>query len=95
MERVAKVMSMKRFLQLLKFLHLNNNTKIQKRDESNFNKLYKVFILPLVESLKPKFITNFNPSRNIAMAESIIACKGRITIKQYMPLKPIKRGIKV
>jgi len=25
----------------------------------------------------------------------MIACKGRITLKQYMPLKPIKRGIKV
>jgi len=25
----------------------------------------------------------------------MIACKGRTTLKQYMPLKPIKRGIKV
>lgn len=79
-ERVAKVMSVKRFLQLLRFLHMNDNTQIPKRGESDFNKLYKV--LPLIESLKPKFIKNFNPSRNIAIDESMIACKDRTTIKQ-------------
>lgn len=91
--RISNIMSLKRFLQILRFLHINDNTKMPKRGEPNHHKLYKV--LPLIENLKKKFILNFNPSRNIAIDESMIACKGRTTLKQYMPLKPIKRGIKV
>lgn len=40
-------------------------------------------------------MTNYNPSVNISIDEAMIAFKGRASIKQYMPKKPIKRGIKV
>jgi hypothetical protein len=49
----------------------------------------------LINKLNEKFFSNFNPSRNIAIDESMVAFKGRTTLKQYMPLKPIKRGIKI
>lgn len=34
-------------------------------------------------------------SRNLSIDESVIAFKGRSTMKQFMPMKPIKRGFKV
>lgn len=35
------------------------------------------------------------PTKNAAIDEPMIPCKGRLSMKQYMPLKPVKRGIKV
>ncbi|XP_015375252.1 PREDICTED: piggyBac transposable element-derived protein 4-like, partial [Diuraphis noxia] len=91
--RISSIMSLKRFLSILRFLHLNDNLSMPKRGHVNYDKLYKV--RPLINKLNEKFFSNFNPSRNIAIDESMVAFKGRTTIKQYMPLKPIKRGIKV
>ena len=39
--------------------------------------------------------TIWNPGKNISVDEAIISFKGRSTLKQYLPLKPIKRLIKV
>lgn len=37
----------------------------------------------------------YTPSRHLAVNESMVAFKGRSSMKQFMPLKPIKRGFKV
>lgn len=92
-ERVAKVMTMKRFLKILRYVHLADNSVMPKKSDANYDKLYK--IRPLASYLSEKFKDNFNPSRNISIDESMVAFKGRSTLKQYMPLKPIKRGFKV
>lgn len=59
----------------------------------DFDKLYK--IRPIVDHLKYKFLTAFAPSRYLSIDESMIGFKGRTSLKQYMPMKPIKRGFKV
>lgn len=66
---------------------------MHKRGDSSYDKLYK--IRPLINKLNINFYSNFNPSRNIAIDESMIAFKERTTLKQYMLQKPIKSGIKV
>ena len=35
------------------------------------------------------------PSRDIVVDESMIPFQGRSSLKQLMPMKPVKRGIKV
>ncbi|KAG5870568.1 hypothetical protein JTB14_028796 [Gonioctena quinquepunctata] len=35
------------------------------------------------------------PTKNLAVDESMVAFKGRTSLKQYMPQKPIKGGIEV
>lgn len=45
--------------------------------------------------LKGKFQALYQPTRNNAIDEAMIPFKGRSGVKQYMPKKPIKRGIKV
>lgn len=92
-DRVARVMTLKRFLKILRHLHLNDNKKMPERGHHDFDKLYK--LRPLLDHLKAKFLVLFSPSRNLAVDESMAAYKGRSTLKQYMPMKPIKRGFKI
>ena len=44
---------------------------------------------------KARFQLLYKPTRNNAVDEAMIPFKGRSGIKQYMPKKPVKRGIKV
>lgn len=37
----------------------------------------------------------YTPNRDLSVDEAMIPFKGRSTLKQYMPQKPVKRGIKV
>lgn len=49
----------------------------------------------MISILRNNFMNAFNPGRNIAVDESMVAFKGRTSLKQYMPQKPIKRGFKI
>ena len=86
-------MSVKRFSFLLSHLYSNDTTEEPKRDEPGYDKLYKV--APFISILSETFQYFYDPSINQAIDESMIKFKGRSTIKQYMPMKPIKRGYKV
>ena len=41
------------------------------------------------------FTNLYNHSRDVSIDEAMIHFKDRSTLKQYMPMKPIKRGLKV
>ena len=45
--------------------------------------------------LEQTFDKQYNPSQNASIDEGMIKYKGRLGFKQYMPMKPIKREIKV
>ncbi|GFU54491.1 piggyBac transposable element-derived protein 4 [Trichonephila clavipes] len=64
-----------------------------KKSEKNFDKLYKV--RPLFDHLSEMFFKVFKPEQKQATDESMIKFKGRSSLKQYMPMKPIIRGYKV
>ena len=91
--RVTSVMTLKRFLKLMRCIHLNDNAKTPEQNSPEFDKLFKV--RPLLDFLTNSFQSTFNPSRYISIDESMIRYKGRNSMKQYMPMKPIKRGFKV
>ena len=38
---------------------------------------------------------SYDPSQNISIDESMVCFKRRSTMKQYLPLKTIKRGFKI
>ena len=48
-----------------------------------------------VNHLSNKFATLYDPSKHVTVDEAMIKFQGRSSLKQYMPMKPIKRGIKV
>lgn len=90
---IAEVMTVKRFKKILQALHLNDNETMPKRDSPDYDRLYK--IRPLVNILNNAFQTEAIQTKCQSIDESMILFKGRSTLKQYMPLKPIKRGYKV
>jgi len=90
--RVASIMTVKSFLKLVRFLHINDNSKMPPRGP-DFDKLFKV--RPLICHLQTMYSSLECPSRHLSIDESMIAFKGRSGMKQYMPMKPIKRGFKV
>ena len=52
-------------------------------------------VRPLIDHLSSKFSSLYDPSKDVAVDEAMIKFQGRSALKQYMPMKPIKRGIKV
>ena len=90
---ISKTMSLKRFQWFLSNFHLNDNTKMPSREDNSYDKLYKVW--PFLKNLNKQFLNCYEPSEVQAIDESMIKFKGRRSVKQYIPLKPIKRGCKV
>jgi len=90
---VANVMPCKRYKKLQETLHLNDNATAAPRQSDQFDKLHKV--RPLVDKLNAKIREAYTPSQVMSVDESMIPFKGRSSIKQYMPMKPVKRGYKV
>ena len=86
-------MSRNRFDKLLKYFHLNNNANQLPREDVNYDKLFKV--RPLLDRVVECCQTELRPERDLSVDEAMIKFKGRLGMKQYMPMKPIKRGIKV
>ena len=61
-----------------------------KRESKDYSKIYK--LKNFTEILRKNFQKNYNFGRCGTTDESRIKSKGRSSIKQYLPLKPIKRG---
>jgi hypothetical protein len=74
-------------------IHLNDSELQPNRESPGYDKLYKV--RPLLDKLSETFLLSYKPSKNQAIDESMIRFKGRSSLRQYMRLKPIKRGYKV
>lgn len=90
---VTKVMSRNRFDKLSKYLHLNNNANQVPREDPAYDKLFKV--RPVLDRVIQCCKMELRPQRDLSVDEAMIKFKGRLGMKQYMPMKPVKRGIKV
>lgn len=90
---ISELMNVNRFSWLLGNLHLNDNNMMPRKGSPGFDKLYKV--RPFIDALEASFEKCFLLSESFAIDESMIRFKGRSTIKQYLPKKPIKWGYKV
>ena len=90
---IASRISRDHFLDISRFLHFVDNSTLLLRTDPNFDQLQKV--RPVIDAVKKACRTVFDPSKDILVDEAMIAFKGRSSIKQYMPQKPVKRGLKV
>ena len=73
---------------LLKFLHLNDNSKYVKKGQPGHDPLFKV--RPFLDPLIHNFQDAYHPSRELSIDESMIGFKGRLSFIQYLPKKPTK-----
>ena len=92
-DRISSIMPVKRFLKILRYLHLNDNTKMPKKGEPNYDRMFKLGLM--LNHVNAVFKKLFLPSRLLSIDESIVRFKGRSSLKQYMPMKPIKRAFKI
>ena len=90
---IAGRISRDRFFELHRYLHFVDNATLSPPGTPGYNKLGKV--QPILGMLSERFAALLEPQREISIDEAMIKFKGRSTLKQYMPQKPIKRGIKV
>ena len=82
-----------RFREISRYLHFVDNDHLAPRGDPAHDRLGKV--RPLIDHLSDKFATLCEPSQNVAVDEAMIKFQGCSSLKQYMPAKPIKQGIKV
>ncbi|XP_043468234.1 piggyBac transposable element-derived protein 4-like [Leptopilina heterotoma] len=89
---ISSLMSVVRFRFFLGCLHITDNSTEPKKGNAAYDKLYK--LRPFLDKVNENFKKNFMSNKYQTVDESMIKCKGRSSMKQYMPLKPIKRGYK-
>ena len=90
---VASRISRKRFLEIKRFLHFSRNADIVPCGQPGYDRLAKV--RPIIDAVRQSFIAKYNPHKKNAIDEAMIPFKGRSSLKQYLPKKPVKRGFKV
>ena len=89
---IANVMPLQRFENLKRFFHMNDNLKMPKRGEVNFDRLYKVRLLLdcILESCR-----GIEQEEAHSIDEQIVPTKSKSSLRQYLPNKPHKWGIKI
>ena len=90
---IATRISRDRYRELFRFLHFVNNSGLSARGTDGYDKLGK--IRPLITYLSERFQSVYRPHREVAVDEAMVKFQGRSSLKQYLPMKPIKRGFKV
>lgn len=90
---IKAVMTSKRYKKIVEVIHCNDNTSNPARGEQGHDKLHK--LRPVIDKLNRNCSYVYKPSGTVSVDESMIPFKGRSSLKQYMPMKPIKRRYKV
>lgn len=90
MPKFRKMMSLNRFMLLMKFLHFRDNDTIT--DHGKDRKIAK--ILPILEYCNMKFKAAYSPRRELAIDESLLLWKGHLSWVQCIRSKAARFGIK-
>lgn len=89
---VYNSLSQKRFEEIRRYFHFNDNTLMLSRNDPNYDRLHK--IRPIIDHLNNKF-NSIPHIRDLSIDEQLCATKGKSYLKQYMPAKPHKWGYKL
>ena len=92
-EPVSSKISRNRYREIRRYIHFVDNTTLPPSGSTGSDRLGK--IRPLLTHVTNKCQQLYNPNKDVAVDEAMIKFQGRSTLKQYVPKKPIKRGIKV
>lgn len=90
---IPKVMTRDRFERIQKYFHAADHSNNPQRGAPGHDKL--AHIRPVLESVRSRCKQLYNPHQNSSVDEAMIAFRGRLGFKQYIPAKPTKYGIKV
>ena len=84
----GETMSRDRWLSIMQFLHFSDNTQANPED-----KLCKV--RPLLDLLLDRFRNVYIPDKVVSVDEELIAWRGRLQFRQFIPSKRARFGIKI
>ena len=88
-----KTMTCNRYEKLTQYFHVADRQSEPERRSPNYDRLFK--IRPIMNTVKETSYKYYKPHREMAIDEGMIKFAGRNSMKQYMPAKPVKRGVKV
>lgn len=88
-ELVVNAIRRNRFLEICRFIHVTDNTKINNTGD----KMWK--LRPMIKLLQDRCISLFIPEKNLAYDECMVAYFGRHSCKQFIRGKPIRFGYKL
>ena len=90
---IPKVMKRDRFDKIAQYLHANDNMLNPARGSVGHDVL--LHVRTIFDIVQQACKTKYNPHQNQSIDEAMIAFRGRLSFRQYLPLKPTKYGIKV
>nr|XP_009292848.1 piggyBac transposable element-derived protein 4-like [Danio rerio] len=93
----VSVMTRDRFMAISRTVHLSNPDddieNDRKKGTPDYDPLYR--LKPLYITIKDTCKSMWQPRKQIAIDERMVATKAKIALKQYMKAKPIKWGVKL
>ena len=89
----AAIFTRHRFDKLNQYFHINETTHNPAKGQPNHDPLCHV--RPFHDLVLANCLAAYKPHRDNTIDEAMIAYKGRLSFKQYLPAKPTKFGIKV
>ena len=90
---IPQIMQRERYEKINQYFHCNDVSQNPPRRAPGHDKLCHV--RPVLDEIGDKCVENYHPFREQSVDEGMIAFKGRLSFKQYLPAKPTKFGIKV
>ena len=90
---IKAMMTCNRFCKILQYFHISDRAAEPRRGSPGYDRLYKV--REVMDTLMVTFKRAYTLHKQVAVDEAMIKFSGRLSFRQYMPQKPIKRGMKV
>jgi hypothetical protein len=90
---IANVMIRERFERISRYFHVANTTLNPARGQNGHDRL--AHLRPLITMIFNKCRDLYNPHINVSIDEAMVAFRGRLGFRQYLPSKPTKYGVKV
>ncbi|XP_052212078.1 piggyBac transposable element-derived protein 4-like [Dreissena polymorpha] len=86
---ITNTMKCNRFQKLVQYFHVADWSTEPGRGEPGYDKLFK--LRPVMESVSRTLQDIYTLNKEVSIDEAMIAFTGRLSFRQYMPAKPIKR----
>ena len=90
---IASRITRDRFREIRQYMHFVDNDTLPSPGTPGSDRLAKV--RPIFEYINKQYLDVYQPGRDVSVDEAMMKFQERSALKQYIPLKPIKRGIKV
>lgn len=90
---IASIMSRDRFLDIFYNLHLSNNNEPLPDDATAHDKKTHK-LAPFLDACNSAFNRALIAGQNVSVDEVMVKFTGRTSMKQYIPAKPVKHGLK-